>query len=329
MLNMIMALPYRINILKEQLKIYFKLQVNYKKFVLNKTPYFYIFTMPLFGFFISIIVKFILLINSKHLMNILSHKIFLSSIRFLTPKQRLKITNFLPEYNNYEEKFKLNNFLGNKKLEIIYKELIEDGVSNLGVIFSKQDCKNFMNHLNNKICFNSQVKMQSDGVPHHFNLNKKEFYDTKSSYFCFQSDVNTTFEPLNKFLKNDDLIKIVNNYLGFHSSIYLNSTWYNQISNNVHYVHRLHRDYDDFKFLGITIYWNDIGEANAPLGFVKKSHADPDVTGPITTLTGSAGTVLITDTFALHKGNFAKKERYTSTIRFGKSFNLCSVNNGS
>jgi hypothetical protein len=323
-----MSIISKITVLKKQIKIYFRLQNNHQKFVKNKTPYFYVFTMPIFGFFFSLIVKLILFIDSDSLTKVLSHKIFLSTLRFLSPSQRLKISNHLTQYNNYEEKIELDNSLGNKKSNVIYNELMEDGVSNLGIIFSKQDCKNFIDHLNNKVCFNSQVKMQSDGVKYYFNSNKDEFNDKKNSYFCFGADTNMSFEPLQKFLENKELTKIINTYLGFRASIYLNSTWYNQITNESHYVHRLHRDYDDFKFLGITIYWNDVSEFNAPLGFVKKSHLNPDVTKPISTLTGLAGTVLLTDTFALHKGNPAKKERYTSTIRFGKPFNLASVNNG-
>ena len=321
-------LTSKLAILKKQIKIYYRLQKNHQRLVENKTPYFYVFTMPIFGFFFSLIVKLLVFINSEFLMKILSHKIFLSSLRFLTPRQRLKISNLLSQYNNYDEKIELNNSLGNKKLREIYNELIEDGISNLGVVFSKQDCENFIGHLENKVCFNSQVQMQSDGIAHYFNSNKDEFNDKKNPYFCFGSDTNMSFTPLKNFLNNIDLIKIINAYLGFRSSIYLNSTWYNQITNEPHYVHRLHRDYDDFKFLGITIYWNDVSELNAPLGFVKKSHLNPNITEPVSTMTGMAGTVLITDTFALHKGNPAKKERYTSTIRFGKPFNLASVNNG-
>ena len=319
----------RFQIFKKQIVIYYRLQKNYLKFTKNKTPYFYVFTMPIFGYFFSLIARAILQINSEYLIKkILSSKIFLSTLRFLTPIQRLKISKFLPSYNDYKEKIELNDSIGNKKSKVIYSELIKDGISDLGLIFSKQDCENFINHLNKKVCFNSQVKMQSDGVPHCFDLNKDEFNDKKNSYFCFEEDTNISFEPLKLFLENKDLIKLVNTYLGFRASIYLNSTWYNQVTDKFHYVHRLHRDYDDFKFLGITIYWNDVSELSAPLGFVKKSHLDPEVTEPISIITGSAGTVLITDTFALHKGNPTKKHRYTSTIRFGKPFNTASVNNG-
>ncbi len=320
-----MSIIARFNIFKKQIKIYYRLQLNYRRFVKDKSLYFYIYSMPLFGFFFSIIIKLIIVINSKKLMKILSHKIFKSSIRFLTPKQKMKISNVLPEYNNYKSKINSNNSLGNKKLKVIYKELIEDGVSDLGVIFSKQDCENFINHLNNKVCFNSQNLMQSDGVRYHFNSNINSFNNNKNVYFCFEPSTNMTFEPLKEFLKNSDLMEVINSYLGFSSTIFFNTTWYNPITDEAHYVHRLHRDYDDFKFLGVTIYWNDVSELNAPLGFVKKSHTNPDIREPITKLTGSAGTVLIADTFALHQGIPAKKERYTTKLSFGKAFNASSI----
>ena len=323
-----MLILSKLSILKKQIKIYFRLHKNYQRFVKKKSFYFFIFTMPIFGYFFSLILKTILLTKSKFLKKILFHKIFLTSIRYINPKQRLKVSKILPDYNNYDEKIDFKNYLGTKKLDTIHKELIEDGVSDIGIIFSKHECESFIDHLKNKMCFDSQVQMQSSGVPYYFDANKKEFNDQKISYFTFGSDTNMTFEPLNNFLKNENLIKLVNTYLGFQSSIYVNSTWYNQACNKSHYVHRLHRDYDDFKFLGITIYWNDVKEQNAPLGFVKKSHTNPDIVEPVSILTGSAGTVLITDTFALHKGFPALKKRYTSSIRFGKPFNAATIING-
>ncbi len=324
-----MSIALKLEIIKKQIKIYYRMQINYRKFVKNKTIYFYIFTLPIFGFFSFLIIKLILLINSKYLMKMLSHKIFLSSIRFLQPEEKIRISNFLPEYNDYHGKIHLNNSLGDKKLDLILKELTEDGITNLGVVFSKKDCENFINHLSNKICFNSQTQMQSNGIGYQFNINKEPFNNENNSYFCFDPAISLAFKPLKDFLENSDLIKVINNYLGFHSLIYFSSTWCNPTSSETHYVHRLHRDYDDFKFLVMNIYWNDINELNGPLEYVKKSHRNKDITKPSTLLIGSAGTVTITDNFGLHRGNQVKeKVRYITQIRFGQYFNSASVSNG-
>jgi hypothetical protein len=324
-----MSLKSNLEIFIKQIKIYYRLQSNYYKFVKNKTPYFYIFTMPLFGFFFYLIVKLILLTNSNFFNKLLSYKVFMSSIRFLNPKEKIKISKIIPEYNNYQKLRVSDDFLGDKTKSLIQKELMEDGISNLGIIFSKQDCKNFTTSLNNQKCFNSQTQLQSDGVNLKFNSNKEPFNNNTSSYFCFEPSTNMNFKPLKNFLENIDLKDIVNNYLGLDSSIYFNTTWYNPPSNKKHYVHRLHRDYDDYKFLGLVIYWNDVNEHNGALQYVRGSHLDEKIIAPTTLVTGPAGTVILVDNFGLHRGSpVIKNERYTSTIRFGKYFNVSSVNCG-
>lgn len=285
--------------------------------------------MPLFGFLIFLIAKFILFTKNSYLMKLFSLKIFKSSIRFLNPDETIYISNCLNEYNNYSEKIDLNKIFINKKLSLILKDLNEDGLCDLGVIFSKEICDDFINHLKNKICFNSQTLLQSNGIPYKFDLENAMFHDGKNAYYSFEPSTTYSFKPLKDFLDNQDLHNLINNYLGFRSSIYFSSSWYNPATNEKHYVHRLHRDYDDYKFLGLTIYWNEINELNGPLEYVAKSNKDKNITKPSSKLKGLPGQAFITDNFGLHRGNKVIKGcRYTTTIRFGKSFNPASVNNG-
>ena len=89
-----------------------------------------------------------------------------------------------------------------------------------------------------------------------------------NSYLRFGPDINNSL-TITKFNQNKELNELINLYLKFKSSIYLNNTWYNMPNTDFHYVRRIHRDYDDWKFLVVTIYWNDIDEETAPLGFLK------------------------------------------------------------
>ena len=90
--------------------------------------------------------------------------------------------------------------VGNKKISKILKELNSDGISNLGILFSKQQCKDFTNFLENKTCYNSQTLLQSDGNPHTFNKNKKNL--KSNSYLRFGPDINNSFEPLKNLAQN-------------------------------------------------------------------------------------------------------------------------------
>ena len=232
----------------------------------------------------------------------------------------------MPEYNSHDNVINQNKLIGNNKISKILKELNSDGISNLGVLFSKQQCNDFINFLEKKTYYNSQTLLQSDGNSYIYDKNKKNL--KSNSYLRFGPDINNSFKPLQNLIQNKELNEIINLYLNFKSSVYLNNTWYNPPDSDFHYVHRIHRDYDDWKFLVVTIYWNDVDEASAPMGFFKKSHKNSDFPNQETKFTGSAGTVLIGDYFALHKGNIGKKSRYISTIRYGKFFNYSSVING-
>lgn len=317
------------DILKKQIKIYWRLQINYFKFVKQKTFLFYIFTMPAFGFIFFLIAKLILFTKSKFFIRILSLNVFKSSIRFLDPKDTFYLSKNLPSYNNYKDNVDLDKSLINKKLKTILDELNEDGFSDLGIIFSKETCNNFIQHLKNKKCFNSQTQLQSNGIVYNFDLNNPMFSDGKNAYYSFEPSTTYSFKPLKDFLENKNLLNVINHYLGFNSSVYFSSSWYNPPTNEKHYVHRLHRDYDDYKFLGLTIYWNEITKSNGPLEYVPKSNKDKLIKGPSKLLTGLAGQVFITDNYGLHRGNKVKEGfRYTTTIRYGKYFNPASVNNG-
>ena len=313
----------KLEVFKKQIKIFFLLNKNYIKFVSNKSMYFYFFTIPVFGYFFYLILRLIVLINSKNLNKYLSHKIFFSSLRYVKVEEKIKISNLMHEYNSFNENIDLNKFLGNKKISKILEELNSDGISNLGVLFSKQQCTDFIDFLENKTYYNSQTVLQSDGNPYIFNKNQKNL--KSNSYLRFAPDINNSFEPLRNLTQNEDLNKLINSYLNFKSSIYFNTTWYNAPNSDIHYVHRLHRDYDDWKFLVISIYWNDVDEKSAPLGFIKESHKNSNCQNQETKVIGPAGTVIIGDYFAFHKGNFGEKYRYVSTIRYGKSFNYSSV----
>jgi len=319
----------KIDAFQKQLKIYLRLQINHYKFVKKKTFYFYIFTMPIFGFFFYLVAKLILLTKNDTLVKLLSLKIFKSSIRFLSPEDTIYISNNLNDYNNYNEKNDLNKNLYNKKLSLILDELNENGFSDLGIVFSNETCDSFIKHLKNKICYNSQTQLQSNGIGYNFNLDDPMFSNGNYAYYSFEPSTTYSFKPLKDFIENKNLLNLINQYLGFKSSVYFSSTWYNPATNENHYVHRLHRDYDDFKFLGLTIYWNDINESNGPLEYVPKSNKDKNIKGPSKLLIGLAGQAFITNNFGLHRGRkISEGYRYTTTIRYGKYFNPASVNNG-
>ena len=296
----------------KQIKIYFRLHKNYQKLSKKHSIYFYIFTMPLFSFFSFFIMKILVLTKSKKIINLISHEIFLSALRYVSPELRDYTSKNLTKYNNKTlSKIKLDDsnekLINGKKVNKILQELFDDGYSNLGVIFNKKECDEFRNSLINKTCYNSQSPMQSDGEPLSFNPNNSQFNSQKKAYYSFDPSATLSFMPLNDFLKNRDLNYTINTYLNFNSFIYNCVTWYNPPSLEEHYVHRTHRDYDDFKFIALYIYWNNISENDGPLMYVKKSHKNSKITNSPTKISGKEGSVFLIDTFGLHSGSPVKK----------------------
>jgi hypothetical protein len=313
----------------KQVIIFINLHKNYGKLAKQKSYYIYIYTFPFFGFILSLILRLLIRINKKNLSKIASHKLFLSTLRFLSPKDRQTIADILPKYNSKITPLNKNNFILKKNVQEILDQIHLEGVSYLGKVFNKKQCEDFKNLLLNQDCFNSQTAIQSNGKPIIFNPKSEPFINKKNAYYCFERSITLSFKPLYDFLENDKLRSVINNYLSFQASIYNCSTWYNPPTHQEHYVHRSHRDYDDFKFLGIVIYWNNIDQKNGPLTYVKRSHRNSAILEPHTKLIGEAGSVFLVDTFGLHSGlPVIDGSRYTTSLRFGQKFNAAAVNDG-
>ena len=250
----------------------------------------------------------------------------------MNPEDKLRIANILPEYNTNVAPIEKDILINTKRADTILDELNDFGVSSLGKMFSDKECKAFLTLLNNKECYNNQTPLQSDGKLIKFKFDQIKFNEPSSPYYCFTPDVTMSFKPIYNLITDSPLNSIINNYLKFSSIPFNCVTWYNQPNKNKHYVHRLHRDFEDFKSLGLMIYWNEINISNGPFTYVKGSHKNFE---PIddniqkTYLTGSAGSVFLVDSFGLHQGTPLNEGfRVTTSMRFGHEFNHSSVNDG-
>ena len=91
----------------------------------------------------------------------------------------------------------------------------------------------------------------------------------------------------------------------------------------------MHRDFDDFKFLGLIVYWNKITKRNGALCFQKGSHKEEKNNQKHVYLEGEKGEAFLVDLYGLHSGSkVTDSERYTTFFRFGNKFNYASVVDG-
>ena len=313
----------------KQVRIYFRLLHNYQKIARKKSFYFYVYSMPIFGFPFFLVSKIILKIKSNCLTNFfLEMRIFKSALRFLSGKERYYIANTLSSYNTLN-----NNVLKNIELDEEtknkIKQLKEDGYCSLGKIFSNEECDNFIKYLQNKDCYNSQTPMQSDGKIIKFQPRNNIF--PSLPYFVFLPETSLSFTPVQKLLNDKKIQSIINSYLNFHWKIYCCMTWYNPKTSKVHYNNRLHRDTDDYKFLTLFVYWTKVSKSNGSISFVPKSHKldIDDLKNNEIFLEGDRGSVFMVDFNGWHAGNRVLEGcRYVTQIRFGKDDTCGSIVDG-
>ena len=312
----------------KKIKIYITMLKNYHNMCDKKTIYFYFYSIPFFGLFCFIFIKLILILKNKKLVNIfLSHKIFLSAIRYLNISDKIYLRDNLKKYNsgNATENFFESNSVAKKKL----KELKLNGFCKLGKVFTDEECLSFIKSLVNKDSYDSQVILQSSGIKNKFRPENNYNKGYQNAYFCFTPDIFLNFKPMQNLLKDKSLISLINSYLNFDASIYACHTWYNPKTKDNHYVHRLHRDYDDFKFIGLIIYWNRITKKNGATTYVKGSNVKLTKNKTKSYLEGNSGEAFLVDFSGLHSGTqVLNNYRYTTFIRFGHKFNYASVIDG-
>lgn len=309
-----------------QIKIYLRLLKNFKKVGKIKSLYFFIYSMPLIGFCFFIFAKIILLTKSKKIIVFfLKKKIFLSTIRFLDIETRHFISTILPDYNQSIKLIEKNSLINNIETTKLLNDIKKNGYASLGKVFSDNECDDLIKSLKGKKCFNSQVPMQSDGNNYTLDLDVNRYDTLISAYYCYDPNISLNFDPFKRFINNKNLISLIENYLKFQFTIYSSQTWVNPISKEKHYVHRPHRDHDDYKILGMVVYWTDVDENNGSLSVAERSHISNDI-GEFRNLSGKKGTVHLVDFGTLHKGSPIKDNpRITSFLRFGNYFNHSTV----
>jgi hypothetical protein len=137
-------------------------------------------------------------------------------------------------------------------------------------------------------------------------------------------------------LDSNILNSILNNYFKTEYKLVGTNLWWTFPGNHTQlerekHAHMFHRDIDDFKFVKLFIYINDVGMDNGPHTVVQGSHKNKLITKfsdiwkerryldseveraygeSIKTITGPAGTAFFENTLCLHKGVTPKtKER--------------------
>lgn len=213
-----------------------------------------------------------------------------------------------------------------------YDQLKECGMSSYQDILTQTQIKDIQEYLKNKKVYNSHIPSPE---------NPSVIYEESTHQFNSYSTQDILECPyiLRTALKKG-MISIISCYLGCTPTLYSLNIWRTKPSEIEANIQKYHRDYDDFKFVTVLVYLNDVDIDCGPHVFVKYTHTENaykvkydsnyySLTSSLRddyidkhlnpeTLMGSAGSTYLLDTYGIHKGSSnVKKERLALWMRYG------------
>ena len=190
-------------------------------------------------------------------------------------------------------------------------------IINLG----NEEIESFVNLSSSSPAFNSTLPLTSDL--------KKRKIDNSYNYYSLNPEQNDLQKYYLKILKNKNLKEIINLYLGFKGNLFAINTMVTKKDSKLrHPVTEMHRDFDDFHWITMFIYWTEVSKDNGATSIMSGSHRSEDISGEKRYLEGKAGSVFLTDNLAFHSGNKnLKTDRIITAMRFGRTLNPASYIN--
>jgi len=230
------------------------------------------------------------------------------------------------------------------------------GIAHLGRIFDAGQAAEIRGHLEGCPCFAAHVATKSDGVPH--TVQECAALGAQGSYRL--ADI-VQAPHLIELANRDDILSLMETYLGCVPSIYsMNAFWtFPDRPALIPGLQTYHRDYDDFRFCTMFIFLTDTAPKDGAHLYARATHRAelierqlkaraPDsaakylealfaklaaiddaalaaLAPQIETVSGPAGTVVLEDTFGLHKGEVPKVPRLLAWIRYGLYKNMANL----
>ena len=173
--------------------------------------------------------------------------------------------------------------------------LNKDGFIKFENYLNKNEIDNILFYLKDKQGYNAHVAKYSD--------KKLRNWDDSFEYSTFSYEPNVLLQNntiLDKLI-DPHIVSLAQSYLGSFPTMYSINCWWHKIKGGIYGTQNNHRDHDDFKFLAFFIYLTDIDESNGPHVYYSGTK-DGEENGKENVITGKAGTAILADTFAIHRG---------------------------
>lgn len=233
---------------------------------------------------------------------------------------RLAVMEQIYKDRNSRELFRpLATQLVNQKVPQINKihqdahldQLKENGYITISDFLSPQEIEHILAITKKVPGYNSHVPVYSDGVARYYTK------DYEFNTLSYSPDIFIQDEVILKKITHPYLLSLAQGYLNCFPTMYSLNCWWHKYSSSTYLTQKTHRDHDDFRFLAFFIYLTDIDENNGPHVFYPKTHDGTDRQDQVV-ITGKAGTAILADTYALHRGQpLINGERLLIWWRYG------------
>jgi len=230
------------------------------------------------------------------------------------------------------------------------------GIAHLGRVFDSGQMAEIRRHLDGCPCFAAHVATKSDGVER--TVAECATLGSQGSYRL--ADL-VQAPHLIEFANRDDVLSLMETYLGCVPSIYsMNAFWtFPDRPALIPGLQTYHRDYDDFRFCTMFIFLTDTAPGDGAHFYARATHRAelverrlkakaPDsaaahldalfaklavvddtafeaLAPQVETVSGPAGTVVLEDTFGLHKGEVPEAPRLLAWVRYGLYKNIANL----
>ena len=174
-------------------------------------------------------------------------------------------------------------------------KLKNDGYVIFNNFLSQEECETIKNNLIEQGGYNTHVPVYSDRVLRKFSP------DYPFNTLSYPPSALLNIPLILKKITDPTIMSLAQSYLDCFATLYSLNSWWHIYKNQVYGTQSNHRDHDDFRFLALFIYLTDVDETNGPHVFYPKTQDGSESNDSIT-ITGKAGTAILADTFATHRG---------------------------
>lgn len=228
--------------------------------------------------------------------------------KIIREKTQIPISDDLTVYKSLENRAKYTQQIVDivnehtEKIQSAFDESILNEVEKTGYCV----VENFLSQdeINEIVKFTEDIKGYQFHVPGRaYNTVPQKFSDELDWNVCSYK-MNQIFRSpyILKLMTRPDILSLAQEYLGCLPTITAVNLWWSKYTGESFHTQKIHRDYDDFKFLAFFVYLSDVDDNNGPHVYYKNTHKGSDDMSEKVVITGKAGTAIFGDTYALHHG---------------------------